>query len=189
MRKIIGFRLSLRFKEVQRRAKKAKIDLEALGLDQANLESLLQKTSKTLKPAALFSTFAHPDEDQPLLSPLPGLAYSLVLITLGQDLAVKTNPEDTTLDRLKPIIEELALEEALRFAASILEEEAAQDSCELSPLTPLSEPAALEMVLKKLEGAKIGVSLRDGRLAPPASKVVSISWLSKSTAKSKPKCA
>lgn len=175
MRKIIGFKLSLKAKELQRRAKKAKVDLAGAGLDEAGVQGLLDGLSKSLKPAVLFDTFSHPDAEQPLLSPMPGLAYSLILATLGE---VSGAPE-----AVWPVIRDMALDECVRFASALIEDEAAKDSCELSPITPLSDSAALEAAVKKLDGAKIGVSAAEGRLSPEASAAVSLSWLAKSKAK------
>lgn len=190
MRKVIGFKLALKVRDVQRRAKKAQFSLAAAGLDESELEFLLREASKSLKPGVLFETFAHPDPDQPLLSPIPGLAYSLVLVTLGEglrDLKEKDRADNPARLPVWSLAEESALEEGLRFATSLIEEEAAKDSCELSPITSLSEPTALECVLKKVDGSKIGMRLSDGKLAPPASLACSLSWLSKSKARGKPK--
>ncbi len=171
MRKIIGFKLALRLKELQRRAKKAKVALP----DDAQLQTLLDACLKTVTPSVLFETFDHSDGDQSLLSPMPGLAYSLVLATLGARPS-----SDSPLDRL---IDDYALDECVRFVASLLEDEAAKDSCELSPISALSEEPALEAVIKKLDGGKIGVGILNGRLSPAASTAVSLSWLAKSKAK------
>ena len=189
MKKVIGFRLALKTREVQRRAKKAKIDLAALGLDEPALEALVARASKATRPAVLFDTFPHPDAEQALLSPLPGLAYSLVLLSLGAGfdaLEALTTGENGLWAPVWPLLRETGLDEARRFALGLLEEEAAKDSCELSPLNTLGEPQALTTALSKLDGSKIGVSCEGAVLAPKASEAFSVSWLSKSKAK-KPK--
>jgi hypothetical protein len=166
VRKIIGFKLQLRLKDIP----------------------LLEKAARTLKPAVLFDTYAHPDPDQAALSPMPGLAYSLVLTSLGKGLAdfrEKSRQESPQQVPLWDLAEEAALDEAMRFATAILEDEAARESCLLSPLTTLSEPAALETVVRKLDGAKIGVALDSGKLAPSASAACSLSWLSKTKGRGK----
>lgn len=184
MRKIKGFKLTLRPHEVKRRAKKSRIDLEAAGLADPALGRLLERAAKAAAPGVVFDTFGHPDPDQPALSPLPGLAYSLILATLGDAFSGLKGSEPSVPAPLWPILEEHALDEAVRFASGLIADEAEKDGCELSPLTPLSEPAALEAALRKLDAAsKLGVSLDGGRLAPAASLAVSQSWLSKSKAK------
>jgi hypothetical protein len=186
MRKIIGFKLNLRIKEIQRRAKKTKLDLESLGLPEPELQALLDKAAKTLKPAVIFDTFSAPDPEHKTLSPMPGLAYSLILATLGEGFSAfvaQAACEDETKGRLWPIISDVALEDAVAFASRLLQDDAEKDACELSPLSSINDPAAVEMAAKKLESSKIGVSLIEGRLRPEASVAVSLSWLSKSKAK------
>lgn len=179
--KVVGFKINLKVKEFQRRAKKARIDLEASGLDEPGQEALLRGAMKSMTPAVLFETF-QPDAEQPLLSPISGLAYSLVLATLGDWQNRHTPPLPASIAK---ILQEAALEDCVRFANSLLEEDAVKESCELSPTTSLGEPAALEAALGKLESSKIGVSLSEGKLNPPASLALSLSWLSKSKGSSR----
>lgn len=196
MRKIRGFKLNLRIKEVQRRAKKAGLDLESLGLIQPvgrgkepvttpAFEQLIEKAAAATAPAVLFESFAHPvAAEAALLSPMPGLAYSLVLATLGENFLSFRRSSEVPAPVLD-VIEDVALEEAVRFAGSLLEQEAALEACELSPLTILSDAPALELSLRKVEGSKIGVGISDGKLTPSASRACSLSWLAKSKSKKK----
>lgn len=184
MRKIKGFKLVLRPHEVKRRAKKAGVDLEAAGLPEPVLVKTLDRLAKTLSPGVLFDTFGHPDPDQPLLSPMPGLAYSLILASLGEGFPPSVREAEPAVpSALWPVLEETGVEECVRFAASLLADEAEKDNCDLSPSTSLGEPAALEAAVRKLDGAKLGVAVEDGRLSPAAAGVVSLSWLAKSKAK------
>jgi hypothetical protein len=187
-KKIIGFKLHLRLKEIQRRAKRARFDLLSNGLGEPELQPLLDAASRALKPAVLYDTFAAPDPDQQALSPMPGLAYSLVLTSLGAGLTAqreKTARDNPSHLPLWDLAEETALDESMRFATALLEDEALRESCELSPLSPLSEASALETVVRKLEGGKIGVSLSESKLHPAASAACSLSWLSKTKARGK----
>jgi len=190
MRKIKGFKLALRPAEVKRRARKAGLDLATLGLDDAGLQKLLAQAAKTIAPGVLFETFKHPDPDAAALSPIPGLAYSLVLATLGAGFAPakdKAREASAEMYALWGLIEEAALDETVRFATALLESEAAQESCVLSPWNSIREPAALETVLRKLDGAKLEVRLHEGRLDPAPAAAVSLSWLAQSRARGKPK--
>jgi hypothetical protein len=184
VRKIKGFKLTLRPHVVKQRSKKAKLDLEAAGLNDLALGKFLERAAKALTPGVVFDTFGHPDADQPLLSPMPGLAYSVILAGLGESFGPIRAKEEAIPERLWPILEEHALDEAVRFASALLSDEAEKDNCELSPLNPLASPEALEAALRKLDAAnKLGVSLVEGRLSPSASLAVSQSWLAKSKAK------
>jgi hypothetical protein len=184
VRKIKGFKLTLRPHVIKQRSKKARLDLEAAGLSELVLGKFLERAAKTLAPAVVFDTFGHPDADQTLLSPMPGLAYSVILASLGEGFAAIRAKEPEIPEWLWPILEEHALDEAVRFASGLIADEAEKDNCELSPLNPISQAEALEAALRKLDAAgKLGVSLAEGRLIPSASLVVSQSWLSKSKAK------
>jgi hypothetical protein len=184
VRKIKGFKLALRPHEVRRRARKAGLDLEAAGLPEPVLDKTLDRLAKTLSPGVLFDTFGHPDPDQPILSPMPGLAYSLILASLGAGFPPALRERETALPAaLWPVLDETALDECVRFASNILADEAEKDNCELSPITALAEGPALEAAVRKLDGGKLGVAVDGGRLAPAASLAVSLSWLAKSKAK------
>jgi hypothetical protein len=186
VRKIKGFKLTLRPHVIRQRAKKACIDLEAAGLNEPALGKFLERAGQTLLPGVVFDTFGHPDADQPLLSPMPGLAYSLILAGLGDCFGPITQKEAAVPAGLWPLLEEHALEEAVRFASGLIADEAEKDNCELSPLNALSDAGALVAALRKLDGtAKLGVTLNAGRLFPSASLAVSQSWLAKSKAKRK----
>ncbi|UPT75983.1 MAG: DUF374 domain-containing protein [Elusimicrobiota bacterium] len=168
MRKIKGFKLTLRPHVVKQRSKKAKLDLEGAGLNELALGKFLERTAKTLTPGVVFETFGAPDADQTLLSPMPGLAYSLILASLGEGFGPARAKETEIPEALWPILEEHALDEAVRFASTLLADEAEKDNCELSPLNPLSEAAALEAAVRKLDAQnKLSVTLVDGRLSPP----------------------
>jgi hypothetical protein len=117
---------------------------------------------------------------------MPGLAYSLILAGLGGAFAPIREKEAGIPEKLWPILEEHALDEAVRFASALIADEAEKDNCDLSPLNPITAADALEAALRKLDaGAKLGVTLADGRLSPAASLAVSQSWLAKSKAKRK----
>jgi hypothetical protein len=183
VRKIKGFKLVLRPHEVKRRAKKAGLDLEAAGLPEPVLLKTLDRLAKAVAPGVLFDTFGATDPDQTLLSPMPGLAYSLIVASLGTGFAPIREKETALPEALWPVLNETALDECVRFASGLIADEAAKDNCELSPISPINAPDALEAAVRKLDGAKLGVSLNEGRLAPAASLAVSLSWLAKSKAK------
>ncbi len=184
MRKIKGFKLTLRPHVIKQRSKKARLDLEAAGLSDLVLNKFLERAAKALTPGVVFDTFGHPDADQPLLSPMPGLAYSLILASLGEGFGPFRDKEASIPEWLWPILEEHALDESVRFASALLADEAEKDNCELSPLNPIAHAEALEAALRKLDAAsKLGVTMAEGRLSPSVSFAVSQSWLSKSKAK------
>jgi hypothetical protein len=198
MRKIKGFKLSLKPKELARRAKKAGLDLQPLGFltppvprrESEPTESFVSWTAvyeQAVAPAVVFESFPAPSTTEAqMLSPMPGLAYSLIVATLGagwtQAKAKEVDPERAPV---LGVLEDLALEEAIRFAAAIVEQEAMEDGCTLSPMTILSDAPALELALGKVSGEKIGVALDNGALSPSASRACTLSWLAKTKSKGK----
>jgi hypothetical protein len=183
VRKIKGFKLVLRPHEVKRRAKKAGLDLEAAGLPEPVLVKTLERLAKAVAPGVLFDTFGATDPDQTMLSPMPGLAYSLIIASLGSGFDSVREKEAALPAALWPVLDETALDECVRFASGLLADEAEKDNCELSPISPINVPEALDAAVRKLDGAKLGVALAEGRLTPAASLAVSLSWLAKSKAK------
>ncbi len=190
MRKIIGFRIDIRAHEILRRAKKAGLKPEDAGLDAGRVELLATDAVKAASPAVLFETFPPTDPDSAELSSMPGLAYSLILATLGTGFeaalakARQETPEQTAWWTL---IEEIALDEIFRFASALITDEAAKESCTISPLSKFSDPAVLRKALAKIDSGKIGVTRTDGGFSPAPSSAASLSWLAKSTAKSRGK--
>lgn len=174
MRKIVGFKINLRAWELQRRAKKAGNSFPENSQDE--IQTALDKVIKTLKPAILFETFGRDDTDQKIFSPLSGLAYSLILATLGETENCAIDP---ILMGHEALLWESALEECRKFAIDLIDAEAKKDACELSPTSPLLNPEALDAAVKKLEGHKIGVTFSENRLMPSASSASTLSWISK----------
>ncbi|MBI4386726.1 MAG: hypothetical protein HY551_05035 [Elusimicrobia bacterium] len=190
MRKIRGFKLNLRLKEAQRRAKKAKLDLAAqnLGTD-AELTALLSEFSKSAQASVLFDSL--PAEDS-ALSPLPGSAFSVGLASLGPDTGlfsernILASSAPTERREFWDIVSRCALEDATQFALALIEEEAKEEQCELSPLQYLTDPSILQAALSRLEGHKIGVTLSPKGLRPIHSLAFSLSWLARSKSRATP---
>jgi len=187
MRKIRGFKLNLRLKEIQRRAKKAKLDLGALKMDtESPLAALIGEFSRSAKASVIYESFQ--PEEQNLLAPVPGLAYSLCLATLGQeldsyiDLARQQKPEQ---DPLLAIMAQAAMEDATRFVLSLVEDEAKVEHCELSPIQVLTESSALSAIVSRLEGHKINVAVAESRLRPAHTTAFSLSWMARSKSRSR----
>ena len=190
MRKIIGFRIEIRAHEIVRRAKKAGLKPEDAGLDAGKVELLAAGAVKAANPAVLFETFPPTDPDSSELSSMPGLAYSLILATLGEGFAAaraKAQQETPEQAAWWAVLEETALDEIFRFASGLITDEAAKESCTISPLSKFSDPAVLHKALAKIDSGKIGVTLNDGGFSPAPSSAASLSWLAKSTAKSRGK--
>ena len=192
MTKIKGFKVNLRIREIQRRAKRAKLDLGALGLGTDEALSELGKSffAKT-KPAVIYGSFAAegvkgPAEKTaaPAFSPLPGLAYSIAAVTLGPNTGAFIEERVQAAPELRPVLDitaQAALEEAVGFVLSMLEDSAKEEQCELSPIQYLTEGPGLGALVEKLEGHKIGIAVSDSGVSPAHSRAFSVSWLAPRT--------
>lgn len=186
MRKIRDFRLRISHKELRRRARSV-VDLASLGLsedrrDDRKFEVLVDAFSARLKPAVLFESFSSESTETAELSPLPGLAHTLALITLGPGAAeaqAEARTESEARGKLLDLMALMAGEEAVQFVANLLKDEVEEERCELSPIHYLSDPEALSLAFRKLDGAKIGLSLEAGRLLPEGSAAFCLSWVSR----------
>lgn len=181
MRKIRNFNLRLPFKEIRRRARKV-VDLDALGLDDPKFYTLLTDVQRRLRPAVIFDSFGPESEDTAALAPLPGLAHTLGLATLGADVASLLSEERAKGEergRLAELIASAALERTVQFVVGLLADEVEAERCELSPIHHLNEPEAVGAVLEKLGGSKIALTLEAGRLDPEFSTAFCISWIAK----------
>lgn len=186
MRKIRGFKLGARPKEVLRRCRKEKLDLSALGADpEAALAVLLRRLRERARPSVIFDSFPF-EPGAP--SPVPGLAYSLALATLGPDLDAFIESEASREPALEPVLRvaaRAALEEAVRFVLGLVEAEAKVENCDLSPLHALAEPATLQAAAARLEGHKIGVAAVEGGVRPAHTAAFSASWIARTRSRSR----
>ncbi|OGS04450.1 MAG: hypothetical protein A3G41_09080 [Elusimicrobia bacterium RIFCSPLOWO2_12_FULL_59_9] len=149
-----------------------------------------------MTPAVVFDTFPPSSEASDVLAPVPGLAFSLAAVTLGEApsarLEAARSGGNLTEARLIEIAAEVGLEAAARFLLSILETEATLERCELSPLQYLTEPQLIASAAKLLDVSKIGVcpAAPETELAyplrPSLSRLFSVSWISKSRARRRP---
>ena len=82
MRKIRDFNMRLPFKEIRRRALRG-AEAPPRGFDDARLIALLDAAEANLRPSVIFDSFGAASSDTAALAPLPGLAHTLAIATLG----------------------------------------------------------------------------------------------------------
>ncbi len=186
MKKIRDFNLRLHYKDIRQRARR-KFELNKLGLDDENLSKLIDQAEKRLKPAVIYESFG-PEADTVSLAPVPGLAHTLGLVTLGPDLMpfiVEIREISGPRGELLDMVASLAIKQAVNFVVSLLKDDLEAERCELSPIEYIEDPELVRTAYDKLEGDKILVELRDGSLHPEHSAVFCISWLAKRRGKKK----
>lgn len=179
MKKIRDFRLKLHFKELRRKARR-QLDLDAMGLDDPAFVALLERAEAALSPAVIYESFGPESEETARLAPLPGLAHTLGLATLGagaDSWAAELASRSSEHGRLAELLLSGALDQTVQFVLGLLKPEVEAERCELSPIQLVAEPEALGAVHAKLEGGKIEVALEAGRLVPSRSAAFCLSWI------------
>ena len=190
MRKVVGFKLELRLAQLARRAKKEGASLSEEGVSEEEALSFLARLKDKLEPSVLFDTLTPAEAAQlPSLSPIPGLAVSLILGTCGApfEQALGGLPLGSALGRLGELAATMALDDIMRFAGSILSADAEKESCALSPLSVILDRDALAALLDRLNGSKIGVALAETGLSPAPSRAASLVWISKTKTRARNK--
>ncbi len=169
--------------EVQRKARKEKIDLFAIGL--AAPEHLKEFASSLFHDCEPATVFDHSRSDLPEMKerPLPGLTSGI--ITLGTGLETKAAAMQGDTARLAEIAAGVFLETGLKVVAELAAQEAGNEGFDLGEpeikAAPWLETSsdALAGLLGNLDASKIGVSAEGGTLAPRHTLVFSIPWLTR----------
>jgi len=178
MRKIRDFNLRLPFKETRRRARKV-ADLAALGLEDQRFQLLVEDVQRRLHPSVIYESFS-PEAETALLAPIPGLAHTVGLATLGPEaepLLSEARDAGPARGKVMELILRSALDRTVQFIISLLDDELEADRCELSPIHIIEDPERLDQVLKTLEGPKIGLQAEGGELCPAFSAAFCVSWI------------
>jgi hypothetical protein len=181
MRKIREFNMHLPFKEIRRRALRG-AEAGPLGFEESKLPSVLARAEAALKPSVLFESYGPDSPETAALAPIPGVGHTVAVTTLGPAFGARLEELLTEDPRAAKVLEAAAataFERATAFVLSLIKEDVEDERCDLSPINYLDDPEALATVLAKLEGAKIGVTLEAGRLAPGHSKAFCVSWLAR----------
>ncbi|MDE2292169.1 MAG: hypothetical protein KGL53_08810, partial [Elusimicrobia bacterium] len=180
MRKIRDFNMRLPFKEIRRRVLRG--SPAPAGHDDARLLALLQRAEKALKPSVLFDSFGPDSPETASLAPIPGVAHTLAVTTLGPAFAPALDELRTDAPSYQKALEAAAAvagERSVQFVLSLIKDDVEDERCDLSPIQYLDDPEALSRVLAKLDGAKIGVSQEAGALAPSFSRAFCVSWIAR----------
>ena len=181
MRKIREFNMHLPFKEIRRRALRG-AESAPLGFEESKLPAVLERAEAALKPSVLFESYGPDSPETAALAPIPGVGHTVAVTTLGPGFGARLEELLTEDPRSAKVLEAAAataFERATAFVLSLIKEDVEDERCDLSPIHYLEDPEALATVLAKLEGAKIGVSLEAGHLAPGHSKAFCVSWLAR----------
>lgn len=183
MRKIRKFKIPVYAHEVQRKARKEKIDLFSIGL--AAPEHLKEFASSLFHDCEPATVFDHTRSDMPEMKEkaLPGLTRGI--ITLGQGLADKAAGMQGDSARLAEISAGVFLETGLKVVADLAAQEAGNEGFDLGDpeitAAPWLQPSPDDLagLLGSLDAGKIGVSAENGTLSPRHTLAFSIPWLNR----------
>ncbi len=209
MKKIKKFKIPIYSHEVFRKAKKRKIDLEKLGLnDTTAIKEYTASLAVLLEPATVFDYFETSHKYSEILMPPKASAYTCGIFTIGSKLDEKLKTiEDENEIKLIQAACSVFMKTGINFIKDLIAKEAALESFELGNLayfyrisglhseekenstTEIAEAdnskEILISTLKELQAEKIGVMLNeDGEITPRFTSAFTIGWFPKSKKKS-----
>jgi hypothetical protein len=135
-----------------------------------------------MSPSVVFDSFGADSPGTARFSPLPGLAHTVGILTLGEGAGRALAAESeagASRGRLAEALLNLAREEGVRFVAELVSDEAEAERCDLSPIHFVTDDALLAEAVDRLQASKIGVSLEAGRLRPECSWAFCLSWVAR----------
>ena len=175
IRKIKKYKISVRPFGVLRHLKK-KIRFESgKEPEDAVLESRISQVQPSLLPCALYGTFSRNETPEPLKTLWKetaenSLSLSVIVATIGKgiegELDKASKSGDAFEGALLDAIARESFEQSFQFVARLLNEEAAVESCELSPLLSVGEGSFKE-ALFALEAHKADITVNDSGLVSP----------------------
>ncbi|HNT98778.1 MAG TPA: hypothetical protein PKK31_10985 [Elusimicrobiales bacterium] len=181
MRKIRKFKIPVYAHEVQRKARKERIDLFSVGL--AAPEHLREFCASLFHDCEPATVFDHAREDLPEMKEKGSPGRTVGVMTLGSGLETKAAGMQGDMARLAEIAAGVFLETGLKVVADLAAQEAGAEGFDLGDPELRAAPwldasgADLPSLLAPLDAAKIGVSAGNGTLAPRHTLVFSIPWL------------
>ncbi|MCB4792507.1 MAG: hypothetical protein LHV68_11575 [Elusimicrobia bacterium] len=173
MKKIKGFKINLRFREILRFLKAtANISEITLQLEEA-VKREKARFEKAVKPSAVFETIPKEKIDFELGVDMPEgwIAASFFVATLGsaveKDITDAKEASENLLEKILHSIFLEALEQSANFINRLLSDEAKEESCEISERQKVSSYAVLEKIFKMISVDKIGVNLLESKELQP----------------------
>ncbi len=173
MRKIKNFRINFRQREVLRLLKKTTQITEVTPQLEEAISQESQRLAKLITPAAIYETLQKEKLAQELSVSPPGnwVAASLYLITISntieEEIKEAQRRGEHILGHILHALSLEALEQSTNFVERLLEDEAKQETCDLSDRVPVAATEAWAKFFEVLPGEKIGVQLLDnGSLQP-----------------------
>jgi hypothetical protein len=178
MTKIKNFRIALRAREIARWLKKER-GLETTPDLEISIERLINEAKAFIEPAALYSTLTKPVAEKATAIPFPdkAIAVSVIVVSIGSVLNQKQMEakDDTNREPLLAALELEALNQSLAFASRLIQDQAKEEDCELSPSVVAVEPAVASSLASLVGVQRIGIDLDPSANSFPS--YARVAWL------------
>lgn len=182
MTKIKNFRITLRPRDVARWLK-ANRGLATTPELEASIDAAIKSVKPTLKTAAIYTTLTRVTGEKvtPLAYPSKSVAASIIAVTVGPELetarsAAETNG-DTGQESLFAALQQEGLAQAIHFAIRLIQEQAKEEDCEMSPAIPSDDGTVLKPLAELLGLQRVGIDFNpDAPTLPAHARIVWTFW-------------
>ena len=183
MTKIKNFRITLRPREIARWIKTQKQIPTTPNLESA-VQQAIDAVKGRIKPAAIYTTLTRATADKTTSLPLPAeaVAVSIIAVTLSDGLSRAQGIDGLGVDGLDAAawleaIEQEALQQSVQFAMRLLQEQAKDESCQLSAPLPAPDAEHVPSLAALLGVHRIGIVVESAdALWPTHARLVWSFW-------------
>ncbi len=195
MTKIKNFRITPRVREMARWLKKER-GLETTPELEVSIEQVAKEAKRWVEPAAVYTTLTRQiaEKTTAISFPEKAIAVSVVAVSIGPALELERHAAESVPSResLLAALQQEALHQALHFVIRLVQEQAKEEDCEMSPpVSDIQTPIASS--LATLVGVqRIGITLdASAPELPPHARMAYLFWtpVGKETAKRAEKVA
>jgi len=182
MTKIKNFRIQLRSREVARLLKTQ----EKMQLNPAleeSIEHAINDSKRLLAPAAIYTTLTRSTAEKATPLPLtdPCVAVSVVGVTLGpaleEEIASSGGGHDPLQTAILRALQIEALQQSVQFITRLIEAQAKEEECEMTPTREVTEDVLLSSLGPLLGLQRIGIDLDNNNpKLPPYARLVWMVW-------------
>jgi hypothetical protein len=185
MTKIKNFRITLRPREVARILKTQEKMQLTPALEQS-IEVAINDNKRQLQPAAIYTTLTRSTAEKTTSLPLadPCVAVSIVAVSLApgveNEIATAGEGQDPLQTALLRALREEALQQSVQFIVRLLESQAKEEECDMTPPRDASDEVLLRSLGPLLGLQRIGIDLNmDKPELPPYARLVWTVWTPK----------
>lgn len=145
MTKIKNFKINLRAREIARWLKKER-GLETTPELELAIDQLCKQARSWIEPAAVYTTLTRPiaEKTTAIAFPETAIAVSILAVSIGPALGLER--QSACADALRaPLLQALeieALAQTLQFAVRLVQDQAKEEDCDMTPPVPAEDAVA-----------------------------------------------